>query len=62
MRKIRWLQAAPFFAVHASVVLAFFVPFSWGLVALCLASYVLRMFAITVEATIAAISRTALTR
>src|SRR4051794_9580128 len=47
MRKIRWLQSIPFFAVHASVVLALFVPFSWGMVALCVGSYVLRMFAIT---------------
>jgi stearoyl-CoA desaturase (delta-9 desaturase) len=47
MRNYRWFQAAPFFAVHVAALLAFFVPFSWGMVALCLGSYVLRMFAIT---------------
>jgi len=33
--------------MHASVGLVFFVPFSWDLVWLCAASYVLRMWAIT---------------
>jgi stearoyl-CoA desaturase (delta-9 desaturase) len=41
------LKSLPFCTVHASVILAFFVPFSWGMVALCVGSYVLRMFAIT---------------
>jgi stearoyl-CoA desaturase (delta-9 desaturase) len=47
MRKTHGLQSIPFFAVHAAVIAAFFVPFSWSMVALCLAGYVLRMFAIT---------------
>jgi len=36
-----------FTAMHLSCALVFFVHFSWGLVALALGSYVLRMFAIT---------------
>jgi stearoyl-CoA desaturase (delta-9 desaturase) len=47
MQKYSRLQTLPFYAVHASVILAFFVPFSWGMVALCIGSYVLRMFALT---------------
>jgi stearoyl-CoA desaturase (delta-9 desaturase) len=49
MRKCQWftLKSLPFWTVHALVLLAFFVPFSWEMVALCVGSYVLRMFAIT---------------
>jgi stearoyl-CoA desaturase (Delta-9 desaturase) len=48
MRKYRWLASIPFLLIHlAALVLVFFVPFSWGMVALCLGSYYLRMFAIT---------------
>jgi stearoyl-CoA desaturase (delta-9 desaturase) len=33
--------------MHVAVIAAFFVPFSWEMVALCLGSYIVRMFAIT---------------
>ena len=36
-----------YWGIHASCLLAFFVPFSWGLVALFAASFWLRMFGIT---------------
>lgn len=46
--RIRWAQSIPFFLIHVvAIALAFLVPFSWGLLGLCLASYALRMFAIT---------------
>ncbi len=45
---VTWLGALPFVAVHVfALISVFFVPFSWGLVGLCLASYYLRMFGIT---------------
>ena len=46
-RPVDVLSVALFVAMHVACVLVLFVPFSWGLVALCAGSYVLRMFAIT---------------
>lgn len=43
----RWVENALFLAIHAGVILVFFVPFRWSLVALCLGLYFVRMFAIT---------------
>jgi stearoyl-CoA desaturase (delta-9 desaturase) len=40
-------SCVPFFAVHAAALLAFFVPFSWSLVALAAGLYFIRMFALT---------------
>jgi stearoyl-CoA desaturase (Delta-9 desaturase) len=37
----------PFVLMHLAVGLVFFVPFSWGLVALCIGLYLVRMFAMT---------------
>jgi stearoyl-CoA desaturase (Delta-9 desaturase) len=37
----------PFFFVHLAALMVFFVPFSWGLVGLCVGLYALRMWAIT---------------
>ena len=45
--QIRWIKSIPFVAMHLAVVTVFFVPFSWPLVALCIGSYYLRMFALT---------------
>src|SRR6478736_251808 len=45
--KIRWAQSLPFFLVHLAALGVFFFPFSWKLVALCMAGYALRMFGIT---------------
>jgi stearoyl-CoA desaturase (delta-9 desaturase) len=46
--KINWITSAPFFAVHAAALAAPFVsPFAWKWGALALASYLLRIFAIT---------------
>jgi stearoyl-CoA desaturase (Delta-9 desaturase) len=36
-----------FVVIHAAALLAFFVPFSWGLLALALGGYLVRMWAIT---------------
>jgi stearoyl-CoA desaturase (delta-9 desaturase) len=48
MQTIRWVDSIPFFLIHAvAIALVLVVPFSWGMVALCAASYALRMFAIT---------------
>ena len=44
LQRINWFSAVPFLAMHVGVVAAFFVPFSWGLVGLCLALYAVRMF------------------
>lgn len=49
-RRLTWreaLHSLPFFGVHLSCLAAFFLPFSWGLVALCLGLYLVRMFGIT---------------
>jgi stearoyl-CoA desaturase (delta-9 desaturase) len=45
--KINWLQSTPFFVMHFLALGVFFIPFSWSLVALCIGSYALRMFAVT---------------
>ena len=44
---VGWLNAAAFFSIHLACFAAFFVPFSWGLVALAVGLYLLRMFAVT---------------
>jgi stearoyl-CoA desaturase (Delta-9 desaturase) len=41
------LMSIPFALMHVAVATVFLVPFSWPLVLLCLASYGIRMFAIT---------------
>jgi len=46
-RKIDWLNSIPFFIFHIASLAVFFIPFRWELLALCMGSYVLRMFAIT---------------
>ncbi len=46
-RKIDLFKSIPFFLVHFAVLLVFFIPFRWELLLLCLASYGIRMFAIT---------------
>lgn len=46
-KAVRALKAVPFFAVHFACILAFFVPFSWSLVALAVGLYYLRMFGLT---------------
>jgi stearoyl-CoA desaturase (Delta-9 desaturase) len=45
--KINWLRSIPFLLMHLSLLAVFWVPFRWEWVGLCLASYVIRMFAIT---------------
>ncbi len=45
--QIHWLKSIPFFTIHISIIAAFFIPFHWKLVTLCIASYSLRMFGIT---------------
>ncbi len=47
LKKISWLKSIPFFLMHVAILTAFWVPFRWELVALCLSSYYLRMFGIT---------------
>ncbi len=37
----------PFIAMHVALLAVFFVPFGWGLLALCGATYLVRMFGIT---------------
>jgi stearoyl-CoA desaturase (Delta-9 desaturase) len=41
------LRSIPFIGVHLAALAVFFVPFSWSLVGLCLALYLVKMFAIT---------------
>ncbi|MCB1158393.1 MAG: acyl-CoA desaturase [Leptospiraceae bacterium] len=45
--KISLLSFAVFSLVHATILIAFFVPFSWELVLIAVLSYYLRMFGIT---------------
>jgi stearoyl-CoA desaturase (Delta-9 desaturase) len=44
---IHWVKSLPFFAVHLAALGVFWVPFAWKWVGLCLALYLLRMFAVT---------------
>lgn len=44
---LNWFQALPFLLMHVALIGVFFVPFHGWLVALCLGSYFIRMFAIT---------------
>jgi stearoyl-CoA desaturase (delta-9 desaturase) len=46
-KKVEWVRNLPYFAMHAGCLLVFVVSFSWVAVALCVALYFLRMFAIT---------------
>ncbi|MEM9290343.1 MAG: fatty acid desaturase [Acidobacteriota bacterium] len=41
------LNASAFFAIHLGCIAAFFLPFSWSLVAVAVALYLVRMFGIT---------------
>jgi stearoyl-CoA desaturase (Delta-9 desaturase) len=45
--RIHPFKSIPFFLMHFAMIAAFFVPFRWELVALCIASYAIRMFGIT---------------
>ena len=45
--KVEWFRCVPYIAIHALVSLAFFHPFVWSCLLLCLFSYSVRMFAIT---------------
>lgn len=46
--RIHWVGSIPFFAFHIlAIVLPFFAPFSWEMVALCVGSYSFRMFFVT---------------
>ena len=44
---VEWFRCVPYIAIHALVSLAFFYPFVWSCLLLCLFSYSIRMFAIT---------------
>src|SRR5215471_17440889 len=42
-----WLKSAPFIVLHLALLTVFLVPVSAGALALCAATYLLRMFGIT---------------
>ena len=44
--RIDWLGSAPFLVLHAAVASVFFVTCNWGLVALCIGLYAVRMFGV----------------
>ena len=46
-KKVEWVRNLPYFAMHAACLLVFVVGFSWTALALCVALYFARMFAIT---------------
>lgn len=46
-RDIDWLRVSPFFVLHLSCLLVFYVGWSWPAVTVAVAFYTLRMFAIT---------------
>ena len=45
--RVNWVKSIPFFLAHLTPLLAFFVPFKWEYVALCVFTYYLRMFFVT---------------
>lgn len=45
--RIDGVKSIPFFLVHLAAFGVFFVPFNWNLVGLCIATFYIRMFAIT---------------
>src|SRR4051812_21516678 len=45
--KINLVKSSAFILIHFTPIFAFLIPFHWEYVVLCLASYYLRMFAIT---------------
>jgi stearoyl-CoA desaturase (delta-9 desaturase) len=45
--RVNWLKSIPFFIAHLTPLLAFFTPFKWEYVLLCVFTYYLRMFFIT---------------
>ncbi len=47
LARINWVSSIPFFAIHIAALGVFFVEFSWSMVALCAAMYVVRLFGIT---------------
>ena len=46
-KKVQWIRNLPYFAMHGGCLLVFLVEFSWIALGLCVAFYLLRMFAIT---------------
>lgn len=47
LKRVQWLRAVPFFLMHLSLLLVFFVPFDWQWVGLAVVMYYLRMFGVT---------------
>ena len=45
--KVEWFRCVPYIVVHLLAVLAFFQPFVWPCLLICLLSYSARMFSIT---------------
>ncbi len=45
--RVNWTKSVPFFLVHLTPILAFFIPFKWEYVAVMVASYYVRMFFVT---------------
>ena len=45
--RVNWVRSIPFLLIHAAVIAVFFVGVSWTAVAVCIALYALRMFAVT---------------
>lgn len=45
--RIAWIPSLPFFALHAACLAAFWTGVSWQVLALCAATYTVRMFGIT---------------
>lgn len=46
-KKVEWVRNLPYFAMHAACLLVLVVGFSWVALGVCVALYLLRMFAIT---------------
>ena len=46
-KRLDWFKSIPMLLIHVAAAGVFFFPFAWKWVALCVASYYLRMFAIT---------------
>lgn len=45
--RIEWVQSIPFFVMHLALIVPLFTGVRWQMVALCVASYYLRMFGVT---------------
>lgn len=47
LKNVNWIEALPFFAMHAGLIVMFFVEFSWFWIGFAIFYYAIRMFGLT---------------